>query len=250
VSSGRALPGRGLYALVDTASLDARQIDVVAFARAVFAGRPALVQLRAKNRSTNETLALLRALVPLAQAAGVPFFANDRPDLAVLAGAPGVHVGQTDLTVGEVRRGFPELLVGVSTHNVKQVDESLAARPDYLAFGPIFPTASKQDPDPVVGLAALTQIVGQARALGLPVVAIGGLDERPAGTDSARTRLDEVATRGAIPAVIGALFPPSRGEPAQGGAGASENATFFEAVTARVRSLDEAIHQATLGPTA
>jgi thiamine-phosphate pyrophosphorylase len=241
----RSLPRQGLYALVDTVTLDARSIDVVAFGRAVLAARPALLQLRAKNRSANETLALLRLLGPLAEAADVPFFANDRPDLAALAGLPGVHVGQEDLSVAEVRRAFPNLLVGVSTHNINQVDEALAAGPDYLAFGPIYPTASKDDPDPVVGLTALAQIVERASSLALPVVAIGGLDFRPSAPGASTSRLHEVAARGAIPAVISALLPAAG--PDGSLSQQSEKEGFFAAVTARVRQLDEAVRRASLG---
>lgn len=231
------LPRRGLYALVDTTTLDERAIDVVRFAEAALAGKPSLLQLRAKNRSANETLALLRAIAPLAAAADVPFFANDRPDLAALAGVPGVHVGQEDLSVSEVRRAFPELLVGVSTHTVNQVDEALAADPDYLAFGPIFPTVSKQNPDPVVGLRALRDITAAARRhpRPRPVVAIGGLDLREVPRDGDRpvvSRLEAVASLGVIPAVIGAIVPPrTEGERV-------DHAAFFDAVAALVSRVD------------
>lgn len=212
-----ALPRRGLYALVDTATLDARAIAVVPFAEAVLAGRPALLQLRAKNRGARDTLALLRALAPLAERAGVPFFANDRPDLASLAGVPGVHVGQDDLPFAEVRRAFPELAVGISTHDPTQLAEAIEAGPAYVAFGPVYPTSSKDNPDPVVGLAALRQAV--VRAQGKPVVGIGGVDE---------ARAPEIAAAGAIGAVIGALVPP---------AGEAVSFAWVSARTARLQAL-------------
>ena len=195
------IPRRGLYAILDTSALDARGLDVLAFARAVLAGRPSLIQLRAKNRGANETLALLSAVGPLAAAAGVPLFANDRPDLAVLAGVPGVHVGQGDLSLAAVRLAFPSLLVGVSTHEASEVAAALGsgacAPPDYLAFGPVYPTTSKADAEPVVGIAALAGVV--ARAGGRPVVGIGGID---------LARAAEIGAAGALAAVIGALLPP------------------------------------------
>lgn len=198
------IPRRGLYAILDTSALDARGLDVLSFARAVLAGRPSLIQLRAKNRGANETLMLLSAVGPLAAAAGVPLFANDRPDLAVLAGVPGVHVGQGDLSLAEVRRAFPSLLVGVSTHEAGEVDAALTPggcpRPDYLAFGPVYATTSKADAEPVVGIVALADVV--ARAAGVPVVGIGGID---------LARAAQVSTAGALAAVIGALLPAPGG---------------------------------------
>jgi thiamine-phosphate pyrophosphorylase len=125
-------------------------------------------------------------------------FANDRPDLAVLAGADGVHVGQSDLTVADVRRFAPSLLVGVSTHGAAELDRALAERPDYVAFGPVFSTRSKANPEPVVGLEELERARDRARAVEVPLVAIGGID---------RERAPLVAGLGVLGAVIGALVP-------------------------------------------
>ena len=115
----------------------------------------------------------------------------DRADLAVLAGAGGVHVGQDDLPpsaarkiVGDARR------LGVSTHNAAQVRAGLDAPVDYLAIGPVFATTSKANPDPVVGLAGVAEAAGLAHGAARPLVAIGGitLAEAPrvidAGADS------------------------------------------------------------------
>lgn len=186
---------RGLYAIVDVATLAARGLPIVDFARAVAAARPAAMQLRAKDVSPRETLSLLRAIHPACRAAGVPLFANDRVDLAVLAGCEGVHVGQTDLPVATVRRVAPGLRIGVSTHDASQVERAIAERPDYIAFGPVYPTRSKANPDPIVGVEALAQVV---RAAPCPIVAIGGIDlERAA----------EVGRVAKVAAVIGALVP-------------------------------------------
>src|SRR6185503_17067968 len=95
---------RGLYPIVDVAAVRARGLSVTDFSARVLEARPPLLQLRAKELGARETLELLSALVPLCRAAGTLLFANDRPDLAVLAGADGVHVGQSDLSVAEVRR--------------------------------------------------------------------------------------------------------------------------------------------------
>lgn len=191
----RAFPGRGLYALVDVSSLSRQGLDPVDFTRAVLDARPSAVQLRAKGLGARDTLALLRRLAPLCRAAGVLFFANDRPDLALLAGCDGFHVGQEDLPLAEARRVAPGLLAGVSTHSEEQVRAALADEPSYLAVGPIFPTHSKENPDPVVGLGLLSYATSRARC---PVVAIGGIS---------LDRAADVARAGALGAVIGALLP-------------------------------------------
>lgn len=166
---------RGLYAIVDTGTLSARRLDPLAFAAAVLAVRPAALQLRAKDLPPRETLALLRALAPMCHQAGVPLVANDRPDLAMLAGCDLVHVGQSDMPVERVRRIAPGLRVGVSTHSLDQLDAALSAKPAYVAFGPVFETRSKSSPDPVVGLALLRTAAARASAAGVPLVAIGGI---------------------------------------------------------------------------
>src|SRR5215469_647022 len=136
---------RGLYAIVDVATLAARRVDPLAFADALLEAGPAALQLRAKELSSQETLALLRELAPMCHRARVPLVANDRPDLAILAGCDLVHVGQTVMPIDRVRRIAPGLGVGVSTHTLDQLDAALAARPSYVAFGPIFPTTTKAD---------------------------------------------------------------------------------------------------------
>ncbi len=153
---------RGLYAIIDTEALARRGVPPVAFAERVLAAGPAAIQLRDKRGGARATLALLRELAPLAAAAGVPLFANDRPDLARLAGCDGVHVGQDDLPVALVREAFPGLRVGLSTHDAAQVEQAITEAPDYLAVGPIFATASKENPSPVVGIAGLRELAARA----------------------------------------------------------------------------------------
>src|ERR1043165_8667517 len=113
---------RGLYAIVDVTSLLRRHLPILEVARAVAAARPAALQLRAKDLAPREVLQLLRAIHPICRESGVPLFANDRPDLAMLAGCEGVHVGQGDLPVGIVRRIAPMLRIGVSTHSLSEVE--------------------------------------------------------------------------------------------------------------------------------
>jgi thiamine-phosphate pyrophosphorylase len=171
---------RGLYAIVDAGALALRHLDPVAFAGAVLAVAPAALQLRAKDVPARETLALLRELASMCRRAGVPIVANDRPDFAVLAGCDAVHVGQDDMPIDRVRRIAPGMRVGVSTHTLDQLDAALAARPDYVAFGPVFSTSTKTDASPVVSLSSLHAAYSRARAAGIPLVAIGGITREKA----------------------------------------------------------------------
>jgi thiamine-phosphate pyrophosphorylase len=189
---------RGLYPIVDVDALRAAGVDPLAFAREIVLAGPAVVQLRAKRETARATLDLLRRLLPVCHDAGVKLFANDRPDLALLAGCDGVHVGQEDLDVDEVRRVAPGLLVGVSTHDFAQLERALEARPDYVAFGPVFATRTKENPDPVVGIDGLARAHDRARADRTALCAIGGIDEE---------RLGEVSAHAELVAVIGELVP-------------------------------------------
>jgi thiamine-phosphate pyrophosphorylase len=188
----------GLYAIVDLDSLAQRALEPLAFVDAVLDARPGALQLRAKSAGARDTLALLRAMHARARPLGVPLFVNDRPDLALLAGC-GVHLGQDDMTPSEARRLAPDLAIGVSTHDLGQLDEALRQRPDYVALGPIFQTTSKRNPDPVVGLEALAEASRRCRAAGVPLVAIGGLSLE---------RAPSVAPHANLGAVISALLPP------------------------------------------
>jgi len=190
---------RGLYAIADVKTLTARGVDVEKYVRAVVAARPAAMQLRAKELGPREMLALLRAIGPACRQAGVPLVANDRPDVAELAGCDYVHIGQDDAPFEAVRRIAPRLKVGISTHDLHQLARAAAQHPAYVAYGPVFATASKEAPDPVVGLDGLRAAHAIARAAGVPLVAIGGitLDRAP-----------DVAACAEAAAVIAALLPP------------------------------------------
>jgi len=157
-----------------------------------------MLQLRAKHADTRATLELLRALRPLCSEFGARLIANDRPDLAVLAECDGVHIGQEDLPLPLVRLLAPGLLVGVSTHTLEQLAAALAEKPDYVAFGPVFGTDSKERADPAVGLALLAQAHAAARSAGIPLVAIGGINLE---------RAPVVAEHSDLGAVIAALQP-------------------------------------------
>jgi thiamine-phosphate pyrophosphorylase len=118
-------------------------------------------------------------LVESLAAAGVRIIINDRPDIAVMVGASGTHVGQEDLPVEDARRicASPRW-VGVSTHNLEQFRQATLTSADYIAVGPIFPTTTKENPDRVVGL----EFLRAARKLTKkPLVAIGGITVESAG---------------------------------------------------------------------
>lgn len=159
---------RGLYALVDPDQTNRR--DPVAITEAILRGGAAIVQLRAKTLGDDAHLRLARTLAVMCRRAGVPFVLNDRADLAVLADADGVHLGQDDLALADARGIVGERFIGRSTHDLAQVDAESGA--DMLGFGPVFATGTKSNAEPVVGIEGLRQAV--ARTM-LPVVAIGGI---------------------------------------------------------------------------
>ena len=135
-----------------------------------------LFQLRAKTMAGGELLELAGALAADARSAGATFIVNDRADIARLARAAGVHLGQDDLTPAEARDVVgPGAIVGVSTHNETQVRTALDAPVDYLAIGPVFDTGSKDRPDPVVGLDGVRSAAMLTAAREWPLVAIGGI---------------------------------------------------------------------------
>lgn len=189
---------KGLYVIADTAFLDARRTDPVAYVRAVLDVKPAAIQLRAKGWQARDMLAVLRALGPLCRGRGVPLVANDRADVASLAGCDMVHLGQSDLGPDLVHRVCPNLGLGVSTHDRAQLEAALKVRPTYVAYGPVFETKSKANPDPVVGIAGLASAAKLARAAGIPLVAIGGIT---------LARAAEVCAHADAIAVISDLFP-------------------------------------------
>lgn len=167
----RSTPFRGLYAIIDLGACGVR--DPLEVAEQVCAAGAQVVQLRAKRASGAEMLRVARRLAPVAKAWERTFIVNDRVDVALLADADGVHLGQDDLPVAAARRLLgPKRLIGLSTHHLAQVAAAQESGADYLGFGPVFATRTKDLPDPVVGLAGLA---GATAASRLPVVAIGGI---------------------------------------------------------------------------
>jgi thiamine-phosphate pyrophosphorylase len=142
-------------------------------ARAILAGGCAVLQLRDK-RSPGLRAALAADLHALCQAAAVPFVVNDDLALALEIGADGLHLGQADLPVERAREHAGDaLVIGLSTHDLGQARAAAGRGADLIGFGPVFATATKVDPDPVVGVAGLREVCAN---VALPVVAIGGVN--------------------------------------------------------------------------
>ena len=167
-----------LYAILDIDLLFSRRLQPLDVLDAWLACGVRLVQLRAKSLTMGPMLEVTESVLTRAAAAGARLFVNDRADVARLAGAGGVHLGQTDLSPGEaVKILRPEQLIGLSTHNVAQVQAALETQPtaDYLAIGPVSATSTKARPDPVVGLAGVREASTLTNRAGRPLVAIGGI---------------------------------------------------------------------------
>lgn len=140
-----------------------------------------LVQLRAKRLAFGPFLELAEGLSTACRQAGAVFIVNDRVDVARLAEAAGVHLGQDDVAPADARRLMPaERWIGLSTHSQTQVVAGLASVATYLAIGPVFSTPTKTRPDPVIGLDGVRRAAALARQAGRPLVAIGGIDSRNA----------------------------------------------------------------------
>lgn len=161
----------GLYAIVDVDGCRGR--DPLWLATEILEGGCAALQLRAKSGSDRARITLGRVLKAECAERGVPFVMNDRVDIALLCEADALHLGQDDLSIDEVRVIAPSMPIGLSTHHIDQLREALVHDLAYVAFGPVFATASKANPDPVVGLTRLTEASAIAGAM--PLVAIGGI---------------------------------------------------------------------------
>jgi thiamine-phosphate pyrophosphorylase len=159
-----------LYVILDAGLVRGPAQEI---AREMMTAGVRLLQYRAKNVSAREVLETAKRLAEMARKEGAIFFVNDRPDLAHLASADGVHVGQEDLSVEQARTIVgPDRWVGVSTHNQEQFEHAAASSADYIAIGPIFATTSKVNPDPVLGMEMLRQLRLLTKK---PLVAIGGI---------------------------------------------------------------------------
>jgi thiamine-phosphate pyrophosphorylase len=156
---------------------------MVDLAAACLAGGATFLQIRAKGFSSAALLTVTMEVVRHAEGSGALIIVNDRADIARVAAAGGVHVGQDDLPPAAVRRVLePTAVVGISTHTDDHVRDALRQPVDYVAIGPIFDTRTKSTGYDALGLEAVRRTAAMAGPYGVPVAAIGGitLDTAPA----------------------------------------------------------------------
>ena len=160
-----------IYPITDRNVSGLAHVDQV---RLLIEGGAQLIQLRDKSADAGEFYDAAVEVVNYARRFGVKIIVNDRVDIALAAGADGVHLGQDDLPPDEARKLLgDDAVIGFSTHSIAQAREGIRYPVDYIAIGPVFATGTKPDHDPVLGLEGLTSVraaIGQ-----FPLVAIGGI---------------------------------------------------------------------------
>ncbi len=180
-----------LYVITDKELAGKRSVIEIA-KQAIFGGAT-IIQLRDKNASHEELLAIGRELLKMA-GNKVSVIINDNVEAAVAIGAQGVHVGQKDMSALEARAMIGEsMILGVSASSVKEAIKAEEDGADYIGVGPVFATSTKLDADPAIGIAGLRNI---KKAVSIPVVAIGGINAKNAGEISKIT--DGIAVVSAI----------------------------------------------------
>jgi len=169
--SSRNKIGFDLYLIADTGLF---QKDIISSVRRSIDGGVKAIQLRGKNLPAREILRIGERLRLLTSEYSVKLFINDRIDVAMILGADGVHLGQNGLPVGIVRKILGDsLIIGVSTHSLKEAKDAERGGADFITFGPIFATPSKVVYGPPVGLRRLVNLTGRIK---IPVFAIGGIN--------------------------------------------------------------------------
>jgi len=160
-----------LHVLTDTA-LQAR-FSHVDLARLAIEGGADTIQLRQKTGSTRDMIETACEMKELCERAGVVFIVNDRVDVAIAAKADGVHLGQDDFPIPLARDLLgPDPIIGGSSATFEEAQKCLREGADYVGFGPVFPTTSKDDAGPVSGIDILRKVV---ESIPLPIIAIGGV---------------------------------------------------------------------------
>ena len=132
------------------------------------------IQFRQKTGPTREMIHVARQMLTLCREAGISFIVNDRVDVALAVQADGVHLGQDDFPIPLARKLMgPQAVIGGSASTLEEARKCFLEGADYVGFGPVFPTASKEDAGPVSGLQLLALVL---REVPLPIIAIGGID--------------------------------------------------------------------------
>jgi thiamine-phosphate pyrophosphorylase len=190
-----------LYAIVDAQAARRRILDLT---EDLLEAGVRLIQYRDKRATSRELYEMSVQMAARIGRAQAIFILNDRADIALAADADGVHVGQDDLPVELARKILgPGKIIGISTHSIAQLEEADRSSADYIAFGPVAPTGTKANPEPVVGLAGVAEARKSTRK---PLVAIGGITLEQAKLVK-ETGVESVAV---IQALIGADDPGER----------------------------------------
>ncbi len=131
------------------------------------------IQFRQKTGATREMIKICRGMKRLCEEAGVTFIVNDRVDVAIASEANGVHLGQDDFPIPLARKLLGKnRIIGGSAVTLEEAQDCLSEGADYIGFGPVYPTTSKDDAGPVTGIALLEEVV---KAISIPIIAIGGV---------------------------------------------------------------------------
>ena len=189
-----------LYAILDIETVTGRGWAPADVCAAWLSAGVRFIQLRAKRLASGPFLELADDVAALCREAGAMLVINDRADIAALAGAGGVHLGQDDLSPADARRALGDAgIIGLSTHDQGQVVSGARERIEYLALGPIYPTTTKETGYDALGLDSLREAAAVTRGAGIGLVAIGGLtldrasEVRAAGADSLAVITDLLA---------------------------------------------------------
>jgi thiamine-phosphate pyrophosphorylase len=161
-----------LYGIVDFGYVGEDNVESVA--ASLLSGGADVLQLRAKGIPLETIADAARKIIPLCKAAGIPFILNDYPELAAELGADGVHIGQDDGSIYDVRSRIPDgMIIGRSTHSLAQAKQALADGADYIGFGPVFPTPTKAG-RPAIGLDDIAEMEREVGSK-IPAFCIGGI---------------------------------------------------------------------------
>ena len=218
-----------LYPILDTATLERRGCDAFSAAAAMLEGGARILQFRHKGNFTRGVFEQAERIAGLCRSAGALYIIDDRADIAMMLDA-GLHVGQDDVPAHIARRLIgPDRILGYSTHNQEQVAAAAGQPVDYLAFGPVNPTASKENPDPVAGLDGLRAACGIEQQL-------EALDRVAAGTRVQFAKPEESAALAsglAALAAVGACTGVDAGAEGSAGAAPGDCAWAVSAASAR-----------------
>ena len=161
-----------LYGIVDFGYV--ARSDVAEITQQLLIGGADVIQLRAKGAEMDQIIHAAKQILPLCKSAGIPFILNDFPELAVELGADGVHIGQDDGAIYDVRRSIGEdMLIGRSTHSLEQAHKAMDDGADYIGFGPLFPTPTKAG-RPAIGLEEVSKMETEVGRF-VPAFCIGGI---------------------------------------------------------------------------